>query len=392
MKNEKIIKLLAKVSYAFHHPIKKIQSLFDKEEGKLSIFDKLRLRKLEKSSSDIRIWTDEKFNKILEKLGLKKKAKVVPKATSDESEEIKEELESKPNIDFENINTEQAVVAYLEDTIIDEEKMSKINEMLGKIEGNEAKEATLKSFIKNNINNDSVKKADLLELMLENLTKVKEEPKIKAKAEKIVDTKEEPKLETKAEKIVDAEEEPKLETSNEKEAEIVKEESATDKLRRIQKIKAELVRIEKNKSEVDNVKGTSASKEETRKHYEDEKSKLISEMQGLIKNSKYTNENGREISIEERVKFDKLDEVQAQIIETIKEVNRVKKEYNTLWNESMGINLKEAGIDIDKLYKERNQVKNELDSINTKLKLLKQKRDMITDASLSDIKEGRLSL
>lgn len=376
MKNEKIIKLLAKVSYAFHHPIKKIQSLFAKEEGKLSIFDKLKLRKAEKNSSDIRIWSDEKFNKILEKLGLKKKAKVVPKATSDESEEIKEELESKPNIDFENINTEQAVVAYLEGATIDEEKMSKINEMLGKIEGNEAKEATLKSFIKNNINNDSVKKADLLELMLANLTKVKEEPKI----------------ETKAEKIVDAKEEPKLETSNEKEAEIVKEESATDKLRRIQKIKAELVRIEKNKSEVDNVKGTSASKEETRKHYEDEKSKLISEMQGLIKNSKYTNENGREISIEERVKFDKLDEVQAQIIETIKEVNRVKKEYNTLWSESMGINLKEAGIDIDKLYKERNQVKNELDSINTKLKLLKQKRDMITDASLSDIKEGRLSL
>ena len=29
MKNEKIIKLLAKVSYAFHHPIKKIQSLFN---------------------------------------------------------------------------------------------------------------------------------------------------------------------------------------------------------------------------------------------------------------------------------------------------------------------------------------------------------------------------
>lgn len=376
MKNEKIIKLLAKVSYAFHHPIKKIQSLFDKEEGKLSIFDKLRLRKSEKSSSDIRIWTDEKFNKILEKLGLKKKAKVVPKATSDESEEIKEELESKPRIDFENISTEQAVVAYLENATIDEEKMSKINEMLGKIEGNEAKEATLKSFIKNNINNDKSKKAELLELMLENLTKVKEEPKI----------------ETKAEKIVDAKEEPKLETSNEKETEIVKGESATDKLRRIQKIKAELVRIEKNKSEVDNVKGTSASKEETRNHYEDEKSKLVNEMQDLIKNSKYTNENGREISIEERVKFDKLDEVQAQIIETIKEVNRVKKEYNTLWNESMGINLKEAGIDIDKLYKERNQVKNELDSINTKLKLLKQKRDMITDASLSDIKEGRLSL
>lgn len=376
MKNEKIIKLLAKISYAFRHPIKKVQSLFMKEEGKLSIFDKLRLRKLEKSSSDIRIWTDEKFNKILEKLGLKKKAKVVPKVTSDESEEIKEELESKPRIDFENISTEQAVVAYLENATIDEEKMSKINEMLGKIEGNEAKEATLKSFIKNNINNDKSKKAELLELMLENLTKVKEEPKI----------------ETKAEKIVDAKEEPKLETSNEKETEIVKGESATDKLRRIQKIKAELVRIEKNKSEVDNVKGTSASKEETRNHYEDEKSKLVNEMQDLIKNSKYTNENGREISIEERVKFDKLDEVQAQIIETIKEVNRVKKEYNTLWNESMGINLKEAGIDIDKLYKERNQVKNELDSINTKLKLLKQKRDMITDASLSDIKEGRLSL
>ena len=376
MKNEKIIKLLAKISYAFRHPIKKVQSLFMKEEGKLSIFDKLRLRKSEKSSSDIRIWTDEKFNKILEKLGLKKKAKVVPKATSDESEEIKEELESKPRIDFENISTEQAVVAYLENATIDEEKMSKINEMLGKIEGNEAKEATLKSFIKNNINNDKSKKAELLEFMLENLTKVKEEPKI----------------ETKAEKIVDAKEEPKLETSNKKETEIVKEESATDKLRRIQKIKAELVRIEKNKSEVDNVKGTSASKEETRNHYEDEKSKLVNEMQDLIKNSKYTNENGREISIEERVKFDKLDEVQAQIIETIKEVNRVKKEYNTLWNESMGINLKEAGIDIDKLYKERNQVKNELDSINTKLKLLKQKRDMITDASLSDIKEGRLSL
>lgn len=345
MKNEKIIKLLAKISYAFRHPIKKIQSLFAKEEGKLSIFDKLRLRKSEKSSSDIRVWTDEKFNKILEKLGLKKKAKVVPKATSDESEG----LGSKSGIDFENISTEQAVVAYLEDTTIDEEKMSKINEMLGKIEGNEAKEETLKSFIKNNIKNDSTKKADLLELMLENLTKVKEES-------------------------------------------AAKEESATDKLRRIQKIKAELVRIEKNKSEVDNVKGTSASKEETRKHYEDEKSKLVNEMQDLIKNSKYTNENGREISIEERVKFDKLDEVQAQIIETIKEVNRVKKEYNTLWNESMGINLKEAGIDIDKLYKERNQVKNELDSINTKLKLLKQKRDMITDASLSDIKEGRLSL
>lgn len=86
MKNEKIIKLLAKVSYAFHHPIKKIQSLFAKEEGKLSIFDKLKLRKAEKNSSDIRIWSDEKFNKILEKLGLKKKAKVVPKATSDESE------------------------------------------------------------------------------------------------------------------------------------------------------------------------------------------------------------------------------------------------------------------------------------------------------------------
>ena len=68
MKNEKIIKLFAKVSYAFHHPIKKIQSLFAKEEGKLSISDKLKLRKAEKNSNDIRIWSDEKFNKILEKL------------------------------------------------------------------------------------------------------------------------------------------------------------------------------------------------------------------------------------------------------------------------------------------------------------------------------------
>lgn len=376
MKNEKIIKLFAKVSYAFHHPIKKIQSLFAKEEGKLSVSDKLKLRKAEKNSNDIRIWSDEKFNKILEKLGLKKKAKVVSEATSDESEEIKEELKSKSSIDFENINTEQAVVAYLEGTIVDEEKMSRINELLHKIEGNQEKEENLKSFIKNNIKNDSTKKADLLELMLENLTKVKEEPTVETKAEKVIDTKEEPKLET----------------SNKKETEIVKEQSATDKLRRIQKIKAELVRIENNKSEVDNVKGTSASKEETRKHYEDEKSKLISEMQGLIKNSKYTNENGREISIEERVKFDKLDEVQAQIIETIKEVNRIKKEYNTLWNESMGINLKEAGIDIDKLYSERNQVKKELDIINNKLKLLKEKRDIITNASLSDIKDGKLSL
>ena len=115
-------------------------------------------------------------------------------------------------------------------------------------------------------------------------------------------------------------------------------------------------------------------------------------MQSLIKNSKYTNETGREISVEERVKFDKLDEVQAQIIETIKEVNRIKKEYSTLWNESMGINLKEAGIDIDKLYSERNQVKKELDTINNKLKLLKEKRDIITNASLSDIKDGKLSL
>ena len=70
MKNEKIIKLFAKVSYAFHHPIKKIQSLFAKEEGKLSVSDKLKLRKAEKNSNDIRIWSDEKFNKILEKLGL----------------------------------------------------------------------------------------------------------------------------------------------------------------------------------------------------------------------------------------------------------------------------------------------------------------------------------
>ncbi len=372
MKNEKIIKLFAKVSYSFHHPIKKIQSLFSKEEGKLSIFDKLKLRKAEKNSSDIRIWSDEKFNKILEKLGLKKKAKVVPKVTSDESEE----LEGEPTIDFENINVEQAVVAYLEGAIINEEKMSRINELLQKIEGNQEKEENLKSFIKNNIKNDKSKKADLLELMLENLTKVSEESKVEPKAEKVIDTKEEPKLET----------------SNKKETEIVKEQSATDKLRRIQKIKAELVRIENNKSEVDNIKGTSASKEETRKHYEDEKSKLISEMQGLIKNSKYTNENGREISIEERVKFDKLDEVQAQIIETIKEVNKIKKEYNTLWNESMGINLKEAGIDIDKLYSERNQVKKELDTINNKLKLLKEKRDIITNASLSDIKDGKLSL
>lgn len=376
MKNEKIIKLFAKVSYAFHHPIKKIQSLFAKEEGKLSVSDKLKLRKAEKNSNDIRIWSDEKFNKILEKLGLEKKTKVVPEVTSNESEEIKEELESKPSIDFENINIEQAVVAYLEGTTVDEEKMSKINENLRKMEGNAEKEAILKSFIKNNIKNDSTKKADLLELMLENLTKLKEETKVETKAEKVIDTKEEPKLET----------------SNKKEVEIVKEQSATDKLRRIQKIKAELVRIENNKSEVDNIKGTSASKEETRKHYEDEKAKLISEMQGLIKNSKYTNENGRKISIEERVKFDKLDEVQAQIIETIKEVNRIKKEYSTLWNESMGINLKEAGIDIDKLYSERNQVKKELDTINNKLKLLKEKRDIITNASLSDIKDGKLSL
>ena len=171
MKNEKIIKLFAKVSYAFHHPIKKIHSFFSKEEGKLSIFNKLKLRKAEKNSSDIRIWSDEKFNKILEKLGLKKKAKVVPKATSDESEE----LEGEPTIDFENINVEQAVVAYLEGAIIDEEKMSRINELLQKIEGNQEKEENLKSFIKNNIKNDKSKKADLLELMLENLTKVQNE-------------------------------------------------------------------------------------------------------------------------------------------------------------------------------------------------------------------------
>ena len=63
----------------------------------------------------------------------------------------------------------------MEGITIDEEKISRIVEMLKKIEGNKEKEAALKSFIKNNVKKDSAQRADLLELMLENLTKVQNE-------------------------------------------------------------------------------------------------------------------------------------------------------------------------------------------------------------------------
>lgn len=358
MKNEKFIKFIAKVSYAFRHPIKKVKSLFVKEDSKLNIFDKLKLRRAEKNSDDIRIWNDEKFDKILENLRLKKKARVVPKVTSDEQEEMQEIVEKKSSIDFENINVEQAVVAYLENAVIDNQKISKVNEMLDNIKGKEEKENQLKSFIKNNINNDKDKKLDLLMLMLEKISKEEKNENTEPKTEEqiMIEKQREPIIGNKEEKF------------NEKEDTKV---SALDNFKRIQFLKQEISRLEKCKSEVNSLEGTKVAKEETIKHYDEETKKLRDQIKEIIDNNKYTNEVGREISMEERDRFDRLDDTQAQIIETIKKQKQINSEFNEAWYGHMGEKPTED------LLKRRAILKNELDAINIKLKLLKQQREEI---------------
>ena len=113
------------------------------------------------------------------------------------------------------------------------------------------------------------------------------------------------------------------------------------------------------------------AKEETAKHYDDETKKLKNQIKEIVDNNKYTNEAGREISMEERDRFDRLDAVQADIIETIKKQKQINSEFNEAWYGHMGEKVSEE------LLKRRATLKNELDAINIKLSLLKQKRDEI---------------
>ena len=165
--------------------------------------------------------------------------------------------------------------------------------------------------------------------------------------------------------------------------------SAEENLNKIEKIRKEIERLEKNKEEIKNIKFISAdedekafvkeepkvvsniAKEETIKYYDDQIKKLRDQIKEIIANNKYTNENGREISMEERARFDRLDEVQIQIIETMKEQKKINSEFNEAWYGHMG-----EKVDTE-LLKRRMILKNKLDTINIKLNLLKQKRDEI---------------
>ena len=148
--------------------------------------------------------------------------------------------------------------------------------------------------------------------------------------------------------------------------------TAGENLKRIAKIKSEIERLQRNKEELKNIENTSKfAKEETAKHYDDETKKLKNQIKEIVDNNKYTNEVGREISMEERDRFDRLDAVQADIIETIKKQKQINSEFNEAWYGHMGEKVSEE------LLKRRATLKNELDIINIKLSLLKQKREEI---------------
>ena len=148
--------------------------------------------------------------------------------------------------------------------------------------------------------------------------------------------------------------------------------SAGENLKRIAKIRSEIERLQRNKEELKNIQNASKfAKEETAKHYDEETKKLRNQIKEIVDNNKYTNEAGREISMEERDRFDRLDVVQADIIETIKKQKQINSEFNEAWYGHMGEKVSED------LLKRRATLKNELDAINIKLSLLKQKRDEI---------------
>ena len=148
--------------------------------------------------------------------------------------------------------------------------------------------------------------------------------------------------------------------------------TAGENLKRIAKIRSEIERLQRNKEELKNIENASKfAKEETAKHYDDETKKLKNQIKEIVDNNKYTNEAGREISMEERDRFDRLDAVQADIIETVKKQKQINSEFNEAWYGHMGEKVSED------LLKTRATLKNELDIINIKLSLLKQKRDEI---------------
>lgn len=148
--------------------------------------------------------------------------------------------------------------------------------------------------------------------------------------------------------------------------------SAGESLKRIAKIKSEIERLQRNKEELKNIQNASKfAKEETAKHYDEETKKLRNQIKEIVDNNKYTNEAGREISMEERDRFDRLDAVQADIIETVKKQKQINSEFNEAWYGHMGEKVTED------LLKRRSTLKNELDAINIKLNLLKQKREEI---------------
>lgn len=148
--------------------------------------------------------------------------------------------------------------------------------------------------------------------------------------------------------------------------------SAGENLKRIAKIRSEIKRLQRNKEELKNIQNASKfAKEETAKHYDEETKKLRDQIKEIVDNNKYTNEAGREISMEERDRFDRLDAVQADIIETVKKQKQINSEFNEAWYGHMGEKVSED------LLKRRSTLKNELDAINIKLNLLKQKREEI---------------
>ena len=148
--------------------------------------------------------------------------------------------------------------------------------------------------------------------------------------------------------------------------------TAGENLKRIAKIRSEIERLQRNKEELKNIENASKfAKEETAKHYDEETKKLENQIKEIVDNNKYTNEAGREISMEERDRFDRLDAVQADIIETIKKQKQINSEFNEAWYGHMGEKVSEE------LLKRRATLKNELDAINIKLSLLKQKREEI---------------
>ena len=148
--------------------------------------------------------------------------------------------------------------------------------------------------------------------------------------------------------------------------------SAGENLKRIAKIRSEIESLQRNKEELKNIQNASKfAKEETAKHYDEETKKLRNQIKEIVDNNKYTNEAGREISMEERDRFDRLDAVQSDIIETVKKQKQINSEFNEAWYGHMGEKVTED------LLKRRSTLKNELDAINIKLNLLKQKREEI---------------